>query len=261
MIKTLKKFRMQDCHAVKTPGTAGDKCLDDYANSQKIPLRRYQEAIGSIMYLAIRTRPDITFTISKLSQYNKDPREIHWTAVKRLLRYLKGTMDYCLKLKPIKGQLNASTDASWCTTPDAKSFSGYLLKIGESLIGWKSAKQKLVALSTMEAELIGACDATSAVKWIRYFLEELHEEELIRDPTEIQTDSKAVIDWIKNPKISDRTRHINRKFHYIKDETNEGKIFLRYRNTMDLEADILTKHITSDIMNGHLNSLNIGLDG
>lgn len=255
--KILEKFGMQDCNSVKTPGVVGDKQLDNYEDSKVYSQKKYQEAIGSVMYLATGTRPDISYTVSRLSQYNRDPREVHWNAVKRLFRYLKGTLDYCIKYKSTEGKLNACTDASWSTTPDAKSYSGYLLKIGESLIGWKSGKQKLVALSTMEAELIAACDCVCAVRWISGLLEELGESSLISKPTNIRTDSKALMDWVNNQKVSCRTRHINRKFHFIKDDMEQGDVQFMHQNTKLLEADAMTKHLSSDILSGHMDKLGL----
>lgn len=258
VMKILEKFNMQDCNPVRTPGSAGDKQLDDHANSRSFSQKKYQEAIGSVMYLAIGTRPDIAYTVSRLSQYNKNPKEVHWTAIKRLFRYLKGTVDYCLKFESGNGKLNACTDASWSTTPDAKSYSGYMLKIGESLIGWKSGKQKLVALSTMEAELIAACECVCAVRWISCLLEELGENDRVSRPIDIRTDSTALIDWINNQKVSCRTRHINRKFYFIKDDKDRGDIQFIHQNTGNLEADAMTKHLASDILCSHMTKIGLG---
>ncbi|GBM89945.1 Retrovirus-related Pol polyprotein from transposon TNT 1-94 [Araneus ventricosus] len=216
--KILEKFKMTDFTPMKTHGIIGDTSLDNYDDSRPFSSKTYQEAIGSLMYLATGTRTDISYIVGKLSQYNRDPREIHWVAVKRILRYLRGTSDYCLRFNSTPGKLKACTDASWSTTADAKSCSGYFLKLGENVVGWRSSKQKLVALSTMESELIAACDCVCAVKWCVSLLEELRENHLIEVPTPVETDSQGLIDWLSNPKVSCRTRHINRKFYFIKDD-------------------------------------------
>ncbi|GBN43731.1 hypothetical protein AVEN_49864-1 [Araneus ventricosus] len=108
------------------------------------------------------------------SENHHNTTEIHWAAVKCILRYLRGTSDYCPRFNSTPGKLKACTDASWSTTADAKSCSGYFLKLGENVVDWRSSKQKLVALSTMESELIVACD-----------LLELNENHLIETPTPV----------------------------------------------------------------------------
>ncbi|GBO42324.1 hypothetical protein AVEN_184284-1 [Araneus ventricosus] len=128
-------------------------------------------------------RPQNKKVIKSRWENHHNTTEIHWAAVKRILRYLRGTSDYCLRFNSTPGKLKACTDASWSTTADAKSCSGYFLKLGENVVDWRSSKQKLVALSTMESELIVACD-----------LLELNENHLIETPTPVETDSQGLID-------------------------------------------------------------------
>ncbi|GBN37772.1 hypothetical protein AVEN_172646-1 [Araneus ventricosus] len=104
----------------------------------------------------------------------------------------------------------------------------------------------------MESELIAACDCVCAVKWCVSLLEELSENHLIEVPIPVETDSQGLIDWLNNPKVSCRTRHINRKFYFIKDDFEKGNVCLKYKNTKDLEADALTKTLSKDILNKHL---------
>ncbi|UYV60352.1 hypothetical protein LAZ67_1000919 [Cordylochernes scorpioides] len=215
--KILDKFKMSDCNASFVPGTVGEN-LDDFKDSKKFSPQIYQEAIGSLMYLSTGTRPDLAYAISNLSQYCKEPYEIHWKALKKVLRYVKGTRNVCLKLTSKMGHLTAFTDASWNNTADAKSFGGHIIKIGDNLLNWKSGKQRIVALSTMEAELLSFCDGVCDIKFYTSLLEELNMKQLIKEPTPIKTDSKSLIDWIKNQKQNTRRRHFNRKYHFIKDE-------------------------------------------
>ena len=133
-------------------------------------------------------------------------------------------MEFCLKFKTTSGKLHACTDASWSTTPDAKSFSGYLLKLGESLVGWKSEKQNFVALSTTKAELIAACDCVCAVCWISSLLDKLKESDKIITSIDIRTNSKSLIDSVNNLEISSCTRHIKGKFYFFKDDKVRGYI-------------------------------------
>ncbi|UYV74741.1 hypothetical protein LAZ67_12000762 [Cordylochernes scorpioides] len=134
--------------------------------------------------------PDIAYITSKLSQYSRQPKQMHWTAIKRVMRYLRGTIDLGVKFERGKtGILKSYTDASWSTTHDGKSYSGYVLKLGEATIDWKSSKQPLVTLSTMEAEMIAACESFCQIKWIINLLRELEEWNFMEKPTAIYTDS------------------------------------------------------------------------
>lgn len=180
-----------------------------------------------------------------------DPREIHLHALKRVLRYLQETRKLRLKIGSESGKLIISSDASWCTTSDSKSFSGYTVKIGNSIIGWKSRKQKIVTLSTMESELVGVCDAISEGKWMIGLLEELNQSDLITKPVQINTDSQAVIDWITNPRVNNRNKHIHRKYHYIRDEKDMNEIELHHIKSSELESDAMTKDLSADIMLKH----------
>ncbi|UYV61027.1 AGO3 [Cordylochernes scorpioides] len=158
-------------------------------------LHTYQEALGMLMFLAVNTRPDIAYITSKLSQYSRQPKQMHWTAIKRVMRYLRGTIDLGVKFERGKtGILKSYTDASWSTTHDGKSYGGYVLKLGEATIDWKSSKQPLVALSTMEAEMIAACESCCQIKWIINLLQELEEWNFMENQLRsIQTDLEADI--------------------------------------------------------------------
>ncbi|UYV73960.1 hypothetical protein LAZ67_11001597 [Cordylochernes scorpioides] len=204
----LHRFGLEECNSVQTPGDQNQN-LDEYLDSKPVDKTVYQEMIGSLMYLSTGTRPDISFNVSNLSQYSNDPREIHLTGVKRIYRYLKGTRDNMLAYKSKDNNITISTDASWCTTRDAKSYSGYTVKLGNNLINWRSRKQNLVALSTCEAELISICEGISEVLWLKGLLEELCEN--LTFPITLKSDSQAAINWIQSDKITSRTKHINRK--------------------------------------------------
>ncbi|UYV76289.1 hypothetical protein LAZ67_13003275 [Cordylochernes scorpioides] len=160
----LQKYGMETCKEVPTPGSK-EINLDNHIEDDNCDQHTYQEALGMLMFLAVNTRPDITYNTSKLSQYSRQPKQMHWTAIKRVMRYLRGTIDLGVKFERGKtGILKSYTDASWSTTHDGKSYCGYVLKLGEATIDWKSSKQPLVALSTMEAEMIAACESCCQIK-------------------------------------------------------------------------------------------------
>ncbi|UYV63346.1 hypothetical protein LAZ67_2003803 [Cordylochernes scorpioides] len=253
----LQKYGMETCKEVPTPGSK-EINLDNHIEDDNCDQHTYQEALGMLMFLAVNTRPDIAYITSKLSQYSRQPKQMHWTAIKRVMRYLRGTIDLGVKFERGKtGILKSYTDASWSTTHDGKSYGGYVLKLGEATIDWKSSKQPLVALSTMEAEMIAACESCCQIKWIINLLRELEEWNFMEKPTAIYTDSQSLINWISSPKQSSRCRHINRKYHFLRDCYESRDICLLYKPSQDLEADIFTKDLSRDQMKKHLESLSI----
>ncbi|UYV67436.1 hypothetical protein LAZ67_5000602 [Cordylochernes scorpioides] len=253
----LQKYGMENCKEVPTPGSK-EINLDNHIEDDNCEQHTYQEALGMLMFLAVNTRPDIAYITSKLSQYSRQPKQMHWTAIKRVMRYLRGTIDLGVKFERGKtGILKSYTDASWSTTHDGKSYGGYVLKLGEATIDWKSSKQPLVALSTMEAEMIAACESCCQIKWIINLLRELEEWNFMEKPTAIYTDSQSLINWISSPKQSSRCRHINRKYHFLRDCYESRDICLLYKPSQDLEADIFTKDLSRDQMKKHLESLSI----
>ncbi|UYV74425.1 K02A2.6-like, partial [Cordylochernes scorpioides] len=253
----LQKYGMENCKEVPTPGSK-EINLDNHIEDDNCDQHTYQEALGMLMFLAVNTRPDIAYITSKLSQYSRQPKQMHWTAIKRVMRYLQGTIDLGVKFERGKtGILKSYTDASWSTTHDGKSYGGYVLKLGEATIDWKSSKQPLVALSTMEAEMIAACESCCQIKLIINLLRELEEWNFMEKPTAIYTDSQSLINWISSPKQSSRCRHINRKYHFLRDCYESRDICLLYKPSQDLEADIFTKDLSRDQMKKHLESLSI----
>lgn len=242
--KILEKYGLEVCNISKTP-VAYQQNLDEYADSPTVDKTFYQELIGSIMYLAVSTRPDISFAVSHLSQYCRDPRKVHLEAVKRVYRYVKGTKEYCLKFGRHGLKLQASTDASWNTTVDAKSYSGYVVKMGNNLISWKSRKQTLVAMSTCEAELIALCEGTREVIWLRNMLNSLEITDE-HDVPVMHTDSKAAMDWIHKNNVTNRTKHVNRIYYFIRDEVKNKRLQIQHVHTEHMEADILTKGLPLD---------------
>ncbi|UYV72143.1 hypothetical protein LAZ67_9001953 [Cordylochernes scorpioides] len=248
---------METCKEVPTPGSK-EINLDNHIEDDNCDQHTYQEALGMLMFLAVNTRPDIAYITSKLSQYSRQPKQMHWAAIKRVMRYLRGTIDLGVKFEREKtGILKSYTDASWSTTHDGKSYGGYVLKLGEATIDWKSSKQPLVALSTMEAEMIAACESCCQIKWIINLLRELEEWNFMEKPTAIYTDSQSLINWISSPKQSSRCRHINRKYHFLRDCYESRDICLLYKPSQNLEADIFTKDLSRDQMNKHLENLSI----
>ena len=138
----------------------------------------YQAAIGSLLHLSLKTRPDIAFAVGCVARFCANPTETHWLAVKRIFRYLKGTSGLGIKFKyqsdSSSNTLYGFADADWAgDVEDRKSTSGYCFKMCGGVVSWRSKKQHCVALSTAEAEYLALSAATQEVVWLRQFLNDL----------------------------------------------------------------------------------------
>lgn len=244
--KMLDRFGMSECKVQDTPlSTTFSTPKYDAHDPHTVvgEAYRYREAIGSLLYLANCTRPDIAYAVSTLSQAVEAPEKKHWTAVKRLMRYLQGTRSIGLKYTRSrnkgKNELICFSDASYATGAQAKSISGCLIKLNGNTITWSSRKQTVVAQSTVESEYIALSEASKQVTWLREMLIELGMEPVT--PTTIFEDNQGTIKLAENPLISKRSKHIAVRYHYIREKLAEGSIKLVYCSTENMIADALTK--------------------
>jgi hypothetical protein len=202
----------------------------------------YRSMIGGLRYLT-HTSPDIRFAVGYLSRFMEDPREDHAVAVKRLLRYVAGTIDHGIVYPWRKGkelQLTGFSDSDMAGDIDGrKSTTGVLFVLNGCPITWQSQKQRVVALSTCEAEYIAAATACCQGLWLRWLVEELTGEKL-STPT-FRVDNKSAIALAKNPVLHDRSKHIDVRYHFIRDCVEEGLIRLEYVETARQLGDLLTK--------------------
>ncbi|GBL60415.1 Retrovirus-related Pol polyprotein from transposon TNT 1-94 [Araneus ventricosus] len=245
----LEKFNMQDAKTVKTPLDPNVKltkemCPKTEAEKAEMSLYPYRSLIGSLMYLAICTRPDICHSVSYLSQFNENPGMPHWTAAKRVLKYLKGTKNRGLTFRPTKKPLVGYADADWASDiTNRKSYSGCVLKFADGAISWESKKQHCVALSSTEAEYIALSECAKEIVYLRRFLNELYES-VDETPTVVFSDSQAAQKLVQNPIFHSRTKHIDIRCHYIREVCECGEIKINYIPTDKMAADILTKTLT-----------------
>ncbi|VVT44768.1 uncharacterized protein SAPINGB_P000526 [Magnusiomyces paraingens] len=203
----------------------------------------YRSILGKLQFAAQTARPDIAYATGKLAQYASDPRAIHMDRAYHVLSYLKGTKDLAIVYhKNVPGAsprlLRGWSDADWANDPDRKSISGFAFSHGPSTFSWKSAKQKLTATSTTEAELIAAFSATCEAVYFRDLLEELGESQ---PTTVIMEDNKGVLDLMKDSKHHERTKHIDTKYMRTRDHVKAGDTRLEAVASADNVADIFTK--------------------
>ncbi|GBN20414.1 Retrovirus-related Pol polyprotein from transposon TNT 1-94 [Araneus ventricosus] len=212
-----------DSKTVKTPLDVSVKltkemCPKTEAEEAEMSLYPYRSLIGSLMYLAICTRNDIRHTISYLNQFNKNPGMPHWTAAKRVLKYLKGTKNRGLTFRPTKRPLVGYADADWASDfTDRKSYSGCVLKFADGAISWESKKQHCVAPSSTEAEYIAMSECAKEIVYLCRFLNELYES-VDETPTVVFSDSQAAQKLVQKTMFHSRTKHIDIRCHYIRED-------------------------------------------
>ena len=240
----LQKFGMENAKTVSTPVDSSTKLLKATEKCEMTDPVLYQSAVGSLLYLSSWTRPDITYAVSNVSRFCKNPTKQHWTAVKRILRYLKGTPNHgLLYTKNDPKNCVGYSDADWAgDVNDRKSTSGYLFKMSGAPVSWKSKKQSCVALSTAEAEYMALSSAAQEATWIRQLTKDLQNGPT--RPTVIHEDNQSAICMAKNPQFHGRTKHIEIKYHFIREKVHDGIIELKYCKTNDMIADILTKGLS-----------------
>ena len=245
--KLLKKFNLENLNPVTTPLDPNvdlnqdDEPSDDDITHDTRGSGMYETMIGSLMYAALGTRPDIAYATNRLAQFTSRPQPKHWTAVKRIFRYLKGTRNYALTYGGTNSNadINIYCDADWASHADRKSVSGYVVTIAGGAVAWSSKKQNTVALSTAEAEYISATHTAKQVLWHRSLFNEL---EIPQPKTStIFTDNQAAISIGHNPEFHARTKHIDIALHFLRDHVEKGNLDLIYISTHNNLADLFTK--------------------
>ena len=242
----LDRFNMKDCKPMSTPMEASAKPQRATEDSEKFDKRIYQSAIGSLLYIANATRPDLSQAVNRMASYCNEPTSVHWRMVKRIMRYLKGTINLGIMYqREINPELVAYSDSDYAGDIDTRrSTSGYVSLKNGAPIAWKSKKQEIVAQSTAEAEYVALFYATQDVIWIRNLLKELGEKD--QKATIIFEDNQASIKISENPVHHPRTKHISTKYHFTREMIKNGQVKLQFCPTEVMIADVLTKPLARD---------------
>lgn len=241
--KIIKEFGLTDAKESKIPLDSGYE-----KNQQGQPLlptnKDYQKLVGSLLYISLNTRPDIAASVAILAQKVSKPSMYDWNELKRVLRYLKGSNNLKLYLSSNEEQdLTGYADANWGENrDDGKSNSGYLFKLNGGTISWCSRKQKCVALSSTEAELIALTEAVKESIWLKKLLKEIDFK--IQDKIVIFEDNESTRKIIMTDKQSNRTKHISVRYHFIRDLVKKNEISIDYCPSDDMIADTLTKPLS-----------------
>ena len=206
----------------------------------KVP---YLSVVGSLMYLAICTWPDIAYAVSLLARFNSNPGKAHWQAVKYLFKYFKGTLDPRLTYGPSKDNelFVTYSDADYAGDDDTlRSIGACVLRFGTGAVDWSSKLQTVVAQSTTEAEYLAAVGAGRDIAWMRNLLTELGYD-LSKAPSTLYMDNNSAIAVAKHPEHYGRLKHIQLRLYWLQDVVEEGEIAPQYVPTEGMVADLLTK--------------------
>ena len=251
----LKRFRMLNCKSAATPVATGTKLSRNDEGSGVDPTE-FKRLVGSLMYL-IATRLDILYAVSLISRFMEAPKASHWQVGKRILRYIAGTAEYgILYSSNSEFKLIGFTDSDFAgSQDDRKSTSGYVFNLGSGEIAWSSKKQQIVTLSSAEAEYVAATSAACQSVWMRRILSDLQHAQ--NQPTEIFCDNKSAIALSKNHVFHKRSKHIDTRFHFIRELVNGKQICLEFCKSNEQLADVFTKPLAKDVFEFHRQNLGV----
>uniref|UniRef100_A0A1Y1M571 Integrase catalytic domain-containing protein n=1 Tax=Photinus pyralis TaxID=7054 RepID=A0A1Y1M571_PHOPY len=243
--KILSRFNMLECNAVATPGDPNQN-FSDFTQEEIEPNFPYRQAVGSLMYLAIGSRPDLSFAVGVVSRYLERPSPIHVKAVKRIFKYVKGTADMGILYESSNSfDFVGFSDADYAGDNETRrSTSGYVFHTGSGVISWASTRQQSVSTSSTESEYVAACQAIKELLWLKTFVDELTLKCDVK--AKLFVDNQSAIRLVKNPVYHKRTKHIDVQYHFIREKFQEGKFDLEYVETNNQVADICTKSLTKN---------------
>lgn len=265
--KALEKFGLDRCKTAPTPGVQTSSrsvptAVDGQSTAVESPLRGrgggesshqlidvklYQEKVGTLLYAAISTRPDTAYAVNKLAQHMQAPTAVDGKACDRVFRYLAGTKAHGLLFgrnsDSADVSVSAYADADWGSDhTDRKSITGWVAMLNGDPVSWASKKQKVVSQSSCEAELYAEAAAINEIKWLRGLLGELVMN--TASAPVLFGDNQSTQELTRNGVKSERTKHIDIKYHFVTDEVSRGNVQLQWVSTTQQLADVLTKALS-----------------
>ena len=252
--RVLERYGMLDAKPLLTPMDPSVKLEIPESPRVTVP---YREAIGSLNFLSQVSRPDITYAVGRLARYASDPRKNHWEAVKRVMRYLKGTVDQAIVYGRDAGRdMKAWCDSDWGgEETEKRSTSGYVFAWNGGPVSWSSVLQRVSAFSAAEAEYMALAEALKECLWLRPFLASLGQA--MKEPTLVQVDNKAAICLSRNPEFHKRTKHVGIRYHRVRQEQEQGTLIVDYVRSEDNASDCLTKPVNGQVLQKNLDLLHI----
>jgi histone deacetylase 1/2 len=262
-LELLRRAGLAQSAPVSTPMCSTDKLsATDGTLLSADESTRYRSIVGGLQYLTM-TRPDLSFAVNKVCQYLAAPRCSHWAAVKRILRYVQGTLSYGVLLRrPTSSPdlLSAFSDADWAGNPDdRRSTGGYAIFYGGNLVSWSARKQATVSRSSTESEYKALANATAEVIWIQALLAELGVTQR-RSPV-LWCDNIGATFLSSNPVFHARTKHIEVDFHFVRERVARKLLQIQFISSKDQLADIFTKPLPLPLFQFCRRNLNLDTPG
>lgn len=253
----LLRTHMENCKPVSTPMNVQEKLSRDVGealNDEDAFVCR--NIVGGLQYLTL-TRPDISFAVNKVCQFLAQPTKVHWEAVKRILRYVKGTISSGLNIRRSPSTLlSVFTDADWAgCVDDRRSTGGFEVFFGPTLISWSARKQSTMSRSSTEAEYKALANGTAEVTWVQSLLKELRISQT--RPPVLWCDNLGATYLTANPVFHARTKHIEVDFHFVREKVALGALEVRFIASKDQVADIFTKPCTKLMLDRCRRNLNL----
>ncbi|GJU61792.1 putative RNA-directed DNA polymerase, partial [Tanacetum coccineum] len=255
ILELLQSAGLSNCNPVSSPMVTSSSLSLDDSTAFSNPVK-YRQVVGSLQYVTL-SRPDIAFAVNKVCQYMHAPTENHWSAVKRILRYLHGTVEHGMLIRRSSGStLQAFTDVLWKGNPDTsleafsdadwagdsddrRSTGGFAIYLGSNLISWTARKQRTVSRSSTEAEYKALADTVAELTWLQALLNELG----IRSSSTpiLWCDNLGATYLSANPIFHARTKHVEIDYHFVREKVAQGDLRVQHISTPDQIADIFTK--------------------
>jgi hypothetical protein len=257
IMNILAKQGLTDAQSVQMPLDPKVKILPNPEGSEGDRSNSFAQLLGELQFVANSTRPDIAFAVNRLASYAANPSMQHWTAVKRILRYLSGTKDYGLKYlySPDPVSFQGFADASFKCREDGKSITGYVFIAAGGAITWRSGKQSVTATSSTEAEYIALWEAGKEASWLRNLHNDLRLTQT--SPTRLFSDSEGALKIAWNPVFHSRTKHIDPKYHWTREKIQAGRITAEYLPSGQQTADVLTKALPRPTHETHVRNMGL----
>jgi histone deacetylase 1/2 len=255
--EVLQRVGMADCKPISSPMATSEKIsLADGEKLGSVDASNYRSIVGALQYLTL-TRPDISFAVNKVCQFLHAATTVHWAAVKRILRYIRGTLKFGLKIRKSNSTLvSAFSDADWAGCPDdRRSTGGFAVFLGSNLISWTARKQATVSRSSTEAEYKALANATAELMWVQKLLTELG----VRHPSaaRLWCDNIGAKYLSMNPVFHARTKHIEIDFHFVRERVAQKLLEIRFIGTDDQLADGFTKPLSVKKLEAFRHNLNL----
>jgi histone deacetylase 1/2 len=253
----LKRVGMLGCKPCTTPLSASDK-LSNYAGDPLSPedATRYRSIVGALQYLTI-SRPDLSFAVNRVCQFLHAPTSVHWTAVKRILRYVQHTVGFGMHIqKNWSSVISAFSDADWAGDPDdRRSTGGFAVFFGSNLISWSARKQPTVSRSSTEAEYKAMANATAEIIWLEQLVAEMGIK--LQRTSILWCDNLGATYLSANPVFHSRAKHIEIDFHFVRERVMRKQLQVRFITSGDQLADGFTKALPVTKMDAFVRNLKL----